>query len=280
MKSQKNSLLVVQSRIVSFLLPAILVIGLSLALGADFWESKDYGKWSDRECVKMLQESPWAQEYKLFRMGGSGKTDVTQNDPSKGLQDAKRDSGSLASSDAAGGQQYIKYEVQFFSALPVRQAVVRQARIANKYDGLTPEQQQAFDKSAGEYLSADYSNTVVVRVGYSTNIQSLDLDLARYWQSKTLSVIQNSVYLTPSKGTKVALLDFKVAQGARREFQFAFPRQRDGQPLLNEKDSSITLEFPYPTSKEIGTMGEMAGDGRAVIEFKTKKMVFKGQIEY
>jgi hypothetical protein len=253
MKSQKSSMLINQSRMLSFLVPAILLIGLSLALGADFWETKDYKKWSDKECLKILRESPWAQDYKLYRAGGG-----------------------LGKSDAEGGQQYVSYSVQLFSALPVRQAVIRQAQIANKYDSLPPEQQQAFDKSAGEYLNADYSNAIVVKVAYSTNIQSLDLDLARYWQAQTLAVFQNSVYLIPSKGTKAPLLDFKVGQGAKREFQFAFARQRDGKPLLNEKDSSLTLEFPYPST---GGMAGM-GDGRGMVEFKVKKMVFNGQLEY
>jgi len=50
------------------------------------------------------------------------------------------DSGLQQSTQASddGQQFYIKYQMQFRSALPVRQAVVRQMQIAQKYDSLLP----------------------------------------------------------------------------------------------------------------------------------------------
>jgi len=231
-------------------LPAMLAVWLSAGLGADFWEKKDYKKWSNNECAKMLQNSPWAQQYTLTQQSG----------------------------DATGGQlPYIKYTIQFRSALPVRQAMVRQMQIANKYDSLPPEKQQAFDQQAGSFLSADYSNLVVVHVTYETNVQSLDMALARYWQSQVASVFSNSVHLISSNGIKVPLSDFKVAQGAQREFQYIFPRQYEGRPLLANQDKNLLLEFTYPAADMV--QGSM-GDGKGMAEFKVKNMLINGEVAY
>jgi hypothetical protein len=242
--------------------PALLLIGLSALPAAEFWESKTYYEWTNKECAKLLTDSPWAWELKIVR------------------------ETSLGSSDSSQGQQFVSYIVQFQSALPVRQAMVRQAQIANKYDSLSKEQKQAFDKSSEAFLNTDYSDKVVVNVAYSTNIQklmatdgkevqNLDMELARMWQSKVLGVLSNSVYLYAGKGEKARLLDFKVGQGAQRSFQFIFPRQAGGKPLLSDQDKSLTLEFAYPTSDTW-----KLGDGRAYAEFKVKKMILNGTVQY
>ena len=235
-----------RSRTVS-LLAAIILLGLSAALAADFWEKKDYKEWTQKECQKILQDSPWAQDYKIF---------------------AK----STSSGDATEGQQYINYAVQLLSATPIRHAQVRAAQIQNKYDSLSPEQKQAFDKQTEGFLATP--DKIIVNVAYSTNIQRLDMDLAGYWQTKVTSIFQNSVYLIPGKGKKVPLAEYKVAPGAQRIFQFIFPREFEGKPVLSPDDKSLILEFPYVLLRD------MAGDGRGMVEFKVKKMVYNGQLEY
>ena len=237
--------------------PVLLLISLSSLLAADFWEKKTYYEWTNQECTKMLTDSPWAWELKIIR------------------------EASLGSSDSTQGQQYVSYLVQFQSALPIRQAMVRQAQIASKYDSLSNEQKQAFDKNTEAFLNADYSDKVVVNVAYSTNIQrlneiqNLDMELARTWQSKTMGVLSNSVFLYAGKGDKARLLDFKVGQGAQRSFQFVFPRQVGGKPLLSDQDKSLMLEFPYPASDTW-----KLGDGRGYVEFKVKKMLVNGTVAY
>ena len=242
MSSLNNSL---PSRTV-YLLAGIVLLGLSAALAADFWENKDYKQWTQKECMKILQESPWAQDYKVYAR-------------------------STSSGDAAEGQQYINYAIQLLSAAPVRHAQVRAMQIQNKYESLPPDQKQAFDKQAEGFLGTP--DKIIVNVAYSTNVQRLDMDLSRHWQTQVTSVFQNSVYLIPGKGKKVPIAEYKVGSGAARGFQFIFPREFEGKPVLNPDDKSLILEFPYPTLGGIG-------DGRGMVEFKVKKMVYNGQLEY
>ncbi len=238
-------------RILGFAVPVIFLAGIFAAPAGQFWEKKEYKQWSQKECAKLLEDSPWAEELNLVQ---------TSINPSN-----------LDSDD--GQAFYIKYQIQFRSALPIRQALVRQMQIAQKYDKLPPEQKQQFDKSAEGFLNADFSDKVIVYVYYSTNSRNRDLELARYWQSQTMDLLKNSVFLSNSKGNKVSLIGFNVAPGAERSFQFIFPREYDGEPLIGMKDKSLKLEWTYPVINRLG-------DGRGFTEFKPEKMVFQGNFAY
>ncbi len=240
----------------SCLAVAVLFLGVIFAApGGEFWEKKEYRQWSEKECGKILENSPWAKQLKL--------TQVLV------MPSATAEAASTTSVE----QPFIKYTVQFRSALPVRQAVVRQMQIARKYDSLPPQQKQEFDKSAEAFLSADMAGAIVVNVRYETNSQPNELELARYWQSQTTDLLKNTVYLILSRGDKVPVTRYAASQGGQHEFQFLFPRQVDGKPVVGPEDKSIKLEFPYPI---IGQMG----DGRCFMEFKTEKMMLAGNLVY
>jgi len=222
---------------------------LATLFAADFWEKKEYKEWTQKECTKILTESPWAQKLEL--------TNVQVMDNSKTSTD--------------GGQPYIRYWVQFRSALPIRQAMVRQGQIANKYETLSAEQKQAFDKQAEGMLTGFPEDSVVVFVSYETNDRNRDQELSRWWQTKTTELLKNQVYLT-AKNTKVSIARYVTGQGAERWFQFIFPREADGKPVVTPQDKSLKLEFPYPS---LGM-----GSGQAFQEFKVEKMIFSGNIAF
>ena len=234
---------------------SIVVLFLASVVAApkgEFWEKKDYKQWSQKEVTKMLEKSPWAQQ---FTNQGVGIGDM---DPD--VMDGK--------------QPYIKYQVQFRSAQPIRQAIVRQMALNQKYDSLSSEQKQQFDKSAEAFLSVDVSNAVVVYITYETNNIEYNRQLARHWQSQTVDLLKNFVYLSSNKGDKVQLADYYVDQGGGRSFQFIFPRQVNGNPIVDPvKDKNLKLEFNYPI---IGRLG----NGNAFMEFKLEKMIFAGKLAY
>jgi hypothetical protein len=238
-------------RILCFAASTLFLAGIFAAPGGEFWEKKEYGQWSQKECAKLLEDSPWSKLYTLTSVGIMAQA--------KGSTDAN--------------QPYIKYQVQFRSALPIRQALVRQNQIAAKYESLPPEQRQEFDKKAEAFLSGFPTDSVVVYVTYSANDRDNDQELARYWQSQTVELFKNSVYLSSTKGDKVPLANYAAGQGAQRSFQFIFPREMNGKPILDPHDKSLKLEFVYPVVAGIG-------DGKGFMEFKAEKMVFQGNIAY
>jgi hypothetical protein len=233
---------------------AILILtGVFAAPGGEFWEKKPYKEWNEKECTKLLEDSPWARALKLTTVG------IMDNNTNK------------TSSD--GQQPTTKYQVQFDTAKPIRQATVRLAQIRQKYESLPAEQKQEADKRAEAFLSADVSNAVVITVTYDINDRNNMLELARHWQSQTTDTLKTTVYLSNTKGDKVPVARYAAEQGAGRRFQFMFPREVNGKPLLSSQDKSVKLEFTYPV---IGGMG----DGKAFMEFKVDKMIFDGNIAY
>jgi hypothetical protein len=238
--------------IICFSLPILLLAGVLAAPKGEFWETKDYREWTQKECAKMLEDSPWAKQLKW----------------QKTMQSDKDDAATLG-----GDSPYINYQAQLNTALPIRQAIIRQQQLANKYDSLSAEQKQQFDKNADTYLSAIPGDTIIVKINYSTNNSNYDQDLARNWQSKTTELLQNSVFLIPSKGAKVRLARFAVAQGSLREFQFAFPRQVDGKDVIGPEDKSFKLQFPCPIVSGLG-------DGNGYYDFKLEKMQMQGKIVF
>jgi hypothetical protein len=225
------------------LLSILLLAFVPTILGKDFWKEKSYKEWSEKECSELLQNSPWAKGYTeqaaMPILSRGGRT----------LSDDK--------------PPYIKYQVQLRSVLPVRQAIIRMAQIAQKYDDLKPEQKQQFDKQAESFLAQNMNTLVVVYITYETNQPEVYIDTAHDLKSSTTDILKNIVYLYGSKGERVPLQQYVPPQGAQRSFQFYFPRQYKGKEILDPSDKVLYLEF-----------------GSINIEFKTDKMQLNGKVEY
>jgi hypothetical protein len=222
----------------------LLLITIPIALGADFWEKKEYAEWKDRECIKMLTDSPWAKSYSISE-------------------------GSDSSSSLDGALPYIRYTARLNSALPVRQATIRMAQINNKYDDLSDEQKKQFDQQTNPYLATAFPDMVLIQVEYTTNVRNHQIPLINHWQQKTTEHIKNSTYLYGSKDNKIPLLEFVPPQGNSATFQLIFPRQYEGQPIVTAEDKSMKLEFlAYPNDEEI------------LLDFKVKDMMLDGEVIY
>ena len=62
-------------------------------------------------------------------------------------------------------------------------------------------------------------------------------------------------------------------RGAGRAFEFVFPRDVSGEPVVTPNVESIRIEFPNPQIRELN-------DQRTTFEFKTEKMKYKGSVIY
>jgi hypothetical protein len=51
-----------RTRITALLL--LLLAAPAVAI-SDFWAKKDFTRWSERECRKLLEDSPWAKRYTM-----------------------------------------------------------------------------------------------------------------------------------------------------------------------------------------------------------------------
>ena len=234
----------------------VLLSGIVPGQGNEFWHKKEYRQWSEREVKKLLEDSPWARSYTLSQVH---------------ITPLQQDDTDVTRRERVDNPRFT-YQVQFRSAQPLRQSMVRQLQLAQKYDQMADDKKQAFDEEAGKFLAARFPDSVVVNISFTTNVQQDDRDVARHWQNQTTDTLKNSTYLIGPKGEKVALQRYTVAS-AGRSFQFVFPRQLEGRPLVGPQDKSIKLEFIHP---RVRTTGEV----RVFIEFKADKMLMHGEVAY
>ncbi len=232
----------------------ILILGLALAspLRAQFWQKKDYLQWSQRECQKLLTDSPWATGYTvgtvLFQpVAEESAVPVREMNPQ------------------------IVYQAQIWSARPIRQALVRLMRLDPKFSQLSPEQKQARETEWANFIDAEFPDAIVIRVRYSANDPVYDRDLARFWQSQSTDSLRQDIYLSSSG--KVIPVRVTVAPGAAREIELIFPRELDGRPFVRPTDKTLTLEFTHPA------VGILPSE-RVFLRFDARKMRVNEKIVY
>jgi hypothetical protein len=242
------------------LLVAALLVPATFAQGP--WVKKDWKQWSKDDCKKVLEDSPWAQRW--------------SQSTAKVASFATRNSGTQGvGSESEVGVWYV---VQFRSALPIREAVVRQVLIANRYDQLDiekdAEKKDAMRKQTEGFLKRSYDDVVVVHVTYGSNVQEYNRDLAAFWQTHySEGTVPQEAFLNGPGGRKIPPIRMVSPKGGVQEFELIFPRTVDGKPIVEPGDKTLAVEFVSPT---VGSVDS----ARVFMEFKVDKMSLNGQVVY
>lgn len=251
-----------------------LLLGSAAASAAEFWEKKNYKAWTERECWKLLQDSPWAKQY--TQQSQVSLPDIPEGRPSGAISndtaDPENPPAEVADRVVESGTR-ITYRVQLRSARPIREALVRQAQLRQNYDAMTGPQKQAFDREAEQFLGREFSDAVVVYVTYNASGGVDPRALQQHWKSQTTDTLKDSVLLSGAGGIKAPLMQYLPAEGDAPGFQFVFTRQVQGRPLVSAGDKRLELEFPHPGV-------DKGGARRIRIEFKVSKMVVGGEVVY
>jgi hypothetical protein len=255
----------------------VAAIVTSLALCAatagaeDFWVKKEWKDWSKGEVKKMLEDSPWS---KTWSIGEVRRSEVRESSSGTGRETTPR----------------IYYAIQLRSALPVRQAVVRDVQIQNKYDSLPAEQKRSLDESAQAYLAKDYADVIVVHVVFWSNVQAYERQLAEFWGKVTKP--ENTKLIT-SRGRIIEPLRYVAPPQGRYEFELIFPRRAGGEDIITASDKSLRVEFPHPNigtgsetnqdrnlaeTDRTGAKVDIISGQRVTAEFKVEKLHFKGKL--
>lgn len=222
--------------------------------GRDPWSRKPYREWSEKEALKLLNDSPWGQTQKV-------------TDASNPFASGRRvDSGQ----SRIGETPEIDLRIRFLSAKPVRQAISRLMELRQK-GRLAEEMVQRLEA----FAAADFPDYVVVTVSCeSSTANALFQEANALFQKLTTADLQNSTYLMTKDGRRVFLQEYQPPReglGAH----FIFPRIVDGRP------------FVTPDSGEVRFYSELASRltvvGRPVfinMRFAVKDMTFDGRLEY
>jgi len=181
---------------------------LTLVIAPTFgqaWKKKPYTEWSMSDVVRILNDSPWAQ---------------TQ------IQSESVNYGSPANSYVA--------TIRLRSALPIRQALLRQKQFQMNYQRFTAADKARFDQETEEFVRcqecADY---YIVTVGSpmlndlasAPSPRMLGFDVLATLRDLTTREVESSIYLENDKGERRNVVHFIPPKAEHTEAMFVFPRK-------------------------------------------------------
>jgi hypothetical protein len=233
----------------------VLALAAASAAAREFWEKTPFERWSKQEALRLLTDSPWAQTDIV------AAEDLLADDPRVRLK-----LGEDRYSKSIFGKVINVTSVRLRSALPIRQAFVRQKRLAVGYEKLAAADRAAFDADVKEFLEcapcAKY---------YVVSVQSPLLNEARKRAPDAYSpeLFRERAYLTNDKG------QWRPCVHVRQENQeilFFFRRDGDdGKPLVTSDNKTFLFTMTGAVSDEKLSPG-------SYWEFKVSKLTHKGEI--
>jgi hypothetical protein len=244
---------------------AALALALTLITATAQEKGKAWSEWSKKDAEKMLNDSPWAQT--------QTDTDTSQmffsptNDPRISGRTTST-TGSRIEEGATNQAVNVKFHVRFFSARPIRQALVRLMELQQK-----PSAEQAAKLT--NFAEMQSPDSVIVTVAFESNDQRFLGGAMQAFNSATTGTLKNAAYLERNDGKRLFLEEYvppgKDGFGAR----FIFLRELDGQPFVTPDTKEIRFYAEFPKAKSADANG-MKIDRR----FKTADMMYQGQVEY
>lgn len=245
-----------------FLAALTLLAGLVTVTGQE--KTKAWGEWSKKDAEKMLNDSPWGQT--------QTDTNTDQmfysptNDPRLGGRTTSTTDSRIAEG-ATNQAVNLKFHVRFYSARPIRQALVRLMELQQKP---SPEVEA---KLTG-FAELQSTGSIIVTVTYEANDQRASAPVMQAFNSANTGLLKNECYLERTDGKRLFLEEYvppgKDGFGAR----FIFLRELDGQPFLTTETAGVRFFAQFPGAKSDATGTKI--DRR----FKIADMMYKGALEY
>ena len=227
--------------------PVIVFLGYGslflLAGQKNYWESKPYTEWSDKEADKLLKDSPWTRSV-LLNTGPEGTT---------GSSGGQRGSGGGGDPEmgSVGGslpKPATRLVVTWF-ARPIREATARRLMLTD------PE----VPKDRIERLLQPNAQFLVLLVTGWTLGRQPDRDAAiERFKKETMLVKKNK--------EKILLADMVLPQRREDPLYLRFAREAGGKPVLTQADQEVTLVL-------------RVGEDTYRVKFKLAEMLIQNKLE-
>lgn len=219
----------------------LMLLGAMSVASGQAWEKKPYQEWSKAEVERLLSDSPWAQQHtQRMSRGGDAGQDAT-------------------------------ITARLRSALPIRQAIVRQMQMQARYDKMSETERAAFDAKTKPILDCPpcRDTYAVALSGRSERNVSYDPVYGRF-RDATPDQLRKYVYLENSRGERREVVDFIRPQALGADAVFVFARRDpSGKALLSPDDKKLTLRFGESTITSLFTF-----------EFDVHKMLLNGEVAF
>jgi hypothetical protein len=229
------------------------------------WVDKEWTKWTEWDCDNTLHYSPWV----WYDEGGGRETGPIDYDPRFDLATEKW--------------------IRITSALPIRQAILRQLQLKKHYDKMDPETKKAFDFEHSRDLADGADGHIRLFVGLSIHGELPPIDSPAYRMRVAGALPARYAALSLSNGTLILPVEINVLGPAGRlegsATEYVFPRLVDGKPVFSSEDSSVLFVFgePIPAGKIVKPQlpGEFHIDRYAPrYSFPITSLMYKGKLEY
>ncbi len=217
---------------------------------------KPWTEWTQKEAEKVLSSSPWSQ--------AQVDTDTSEmfftptNDPARGR--TQSNDGQRLGTGATNQAVNVKFVVRFFSARPVRQALIRLIELKNKPEPAVLERMHQFaEVKSGE--------SIILTLTVETTDQRYMGQAMQAISSAVTATLKNETYLERD-GKRNFLHEYippgQDGFGAR----FIFLRIADEQPFINSNTGEVRFVTKYPNGMKVDR------------KFKVSDMMYEGQLEY
>lgn len=234
-----------------------------ILIAKDFWLEQDYTKWDKKQVIKMLSDSPWAQSQTFIEsmlisgsagqvLGSTGGATSPTGPPTGGPP------SSQTSSEVSGGtlrgdhQASLMYYVRFYSAVPVRQAMVRLQILGGKQ--VAPE---AIDKFLNQ---PPFPDDIIIAVATAPGQDRQEFEVI------TADLIKNETWLIKKNKQRIQLREYmSPSKSGGSEAYYLFPRFADGKPTVEAQDGEVRFIT-------------MLGKRELNRPFKLEKMVLNGKL--
>ncbi len=215
-------------------------------------------KWTKKEAEKMLADSPWSKD--------QVETDTTEMffSPTSDRRNAPNDRARLEQG-ATNQSVNVKYVVRFFSARPVRRALVRMMELQTKPSPDVLEKLHNF-------ANVKAGDSIIVTVTIQSSDQRAERAMMEAFNGAVTGTLKNDTYLERD-GKRLFLEEYvppgKDGFGAR----FIFLRNQDEKPFIENNTGQVRFYSKFPKTPK--------GDGPKVDRlFKVSDMMYNGELEY
>lgn len=233
----------------------LVLAGLTVAQ-----KQKPWTEWSKKDVEKTLSDSAWGQTQTEGSAAPSQSSDsaITQV---AAQRSAERQLNRQGESGETRPVNYVKYQVRFLSAKPVREAFARMVLLSKT------EPDQALTAQLQGFIDRDFSEYIIVSVGVQVGDAKMAGPIMAAFTNATAEALKENVYLERKDGKKLYLMDYRAPVEDGMGAKFIFKRVLDGQPFLSENDN---VRFVAQLNEKM----------KLNTRYKLSDMLYDGKLEY
>jgi hypothetical protein len=223
------------------------------------WVEKDWTQWNTNDVWDVLNRSPWG-----------------------------------FSSEFDNGSQKDTNSFQLRSALPIREALLRELQTQNHYDKMIPQEKQAFDLKHADEIKETDDDPILYFLGNGAHVDPVPT--GELYPPVEPAIEPPAIALQLSDGTlvmpsQITVLHYDLSE---KDYQFTFPRRINGRPVVAASDKYLSFATgerlpPIPITKKQGPMnlGPMKREDFHLVPlsknekpFSIASLMYKGKLEY